>query len=76
MKFLIQDTRKEAWQRTAWVVAPPGYCKKADGSLGRDGYFSGGPEWGDRSKAHEFKSHRAAARVANRCNDKCVIREI
>lgn len=53
---------------SAYVVAPPGYTRReADGVLYRDGSVKGGPEWGRREHAHQFRSHRAAARVANRC---------
>lgn len=55
------------WQRTAYVCARPGWYRLADGTMKRDNPNSG-PEWTvRRDDALEFKSHRAAARVANVC---------
>ena len=66
---LLTDTKFIIRQRDAYVVAPPGYCRRVtDGKLMRDGSSrQGGPEWGRREHAHLFRSHRAAARIANRC---------
>jgi hypothetical protein len=66
---LLTDIKFIIRQRNAYVVAPPGYARReADGKLYRDGSsLNGGPEWGNREHAHLFKSHRAAARVANKC---------
>ena len=50
-----------------WVVARPGWMHKADGTCERDGSPKGGPEWGPRKYRYAFASHRAAARVANKC---------
>jgi hypothetical protein len=61
----------------ASVVAPPGYTRReSDGTLYRDGSLNGGPEWGKRQYAHRFRSHRAAARVANKCIDATIVRMI
>jgi hypothetical protein len=64
--FIIRETFRDG---PAYVVAPPGYYRRvADGRLVRDGLpITGGPEWGKREHAHRFRSHRAAARVANLC---------
>ena len=62
-------------QRPLYVSARPGYAAKGDGTVYRDGTdpFHSGPEWTQRRElAYRFKSHRAAARVANTC-DKAVI---
>lgn len=66
-KFIISDYRKGT--RVTWYVcAPPGYYRKANGTLAKDGCFQGGPEWSTtREHALEFHSHRSAARVANKC---------
>lgn len=51
----------------AYIVAPPGYTRReTDGTLYRDAYAAS-PEIGPRANAHRFRSHRAAARVANKC---------
>lgn len=51
----------------AYIVAPPGYTRReTDGTLYRDAYAAS-PEIGPRANAHRFATHRAAARVANRC---------
>lgn len=66
IKFIV---RQSTVRGPAYVIAPPGYARReADGKLYRDGSsVNGGPEWGNREHAHLFKSHRAAARVANKC---------
>jgi hypothetical protein len=50
----------------AYIVAPTGYTLAADGTRYRDAYAAS-PEIGPRANAHRFRSHRAAAREANRC---------
>lgn len=50
----------------AYIVAPTGYTLAADRTLYRDAYAAS-PEIGPRADAHRFRSHRAAARVANLC---------
>ena len=45
------------------VVAPTGHMRRLDGTVVRDGSRS--PEMGELRFAHEFRSHRAAARCAN-----------
>jgi hypothetical protein len=68
--FGISEYRQDL-NRTHYVCAPPGYCRAAGGSgIYRDGtdLRHSGPEWSEnRSHAHGFKSHRAAARVRNKC---------
>jgi hypothetical protein len=51
------------------VCALPGWCWTPDGPR-RDGTDprNSGPEWSDRvDRAHQFKTHRAAARIASQC---------
>ena len=61
----------------ACVVAPPGYTRReSDGTLYRDGSLRGGPEWGKREHAYRFRSHRAAARVANKCVDATIVHRL
>lgn len=50
-----------------YVVAPPGYARRADGSTYRDGTClkTSGPEMGSRDHAYRFKSYRSALLVAN-----------
>lgn len=56
------------WQRTAYVCAKPGWYRLPDGTMKRDNPRSG-PEWTIKpDEALLFKSHRAAARVANVCH--------
>ena len=63
--FIVRATFRDG---PAYIVAPPGYTRReSDGTLYRDGSLDGGPEWGKREHAHRFPSHRAAARVANKC---------
>lgn len=59
-RYIISEYRKDT-KRTLYVCAMPGYCRKADGTFGRDGSFKGGPEWTTkREHALEFKSLHAA----------------
>jgi hypothetical protein len=63
--FIIRRTTARG---PMYVIAPPGWTRSSQtGTLYRDGSLQGGPEWGDREHAHLFRSHRAAARVANKC---------
>ena len=58
------------------IVAPPGHTYTAHGVYKENPkYRSPSPEWGAVSVAWRFKSHRAAARVANQCSD-VIIREV
>jgi len=63
--FIIRDDRKDQ-NRPWYVCAPPGYMRKMDGSVVRDGtnITNSGPEWSlERNHAFVFRSHRSAARV-------------
>ena len=66
--FIVTEFRKDLQQQW-YVVARPGYMRCKDGTYARDGSFNGGPEW-STNPAHAFKfaTHRAAARVRNRCS--------
>ncbi len=67
-RYIISDVRKGSG-RTFYVAAPPGYYRKADGTLARDGTpFTSGPEWTEkRGHAREFTSYLSAARVRSKC---------
>ena len=59
-----------------YVVAPPGYYRNSYGGIVRDAPLTSGAEWGPRKCAMEFKTHRAAARVANNCFETARIVEV
>lgn len=68
-RYIISEARKDMG-RTYYVVAPPGYMRKQDGSIVKDGtsFTKSGPEWSeDRSKAFEFKTLRYAMIVSGKC---------
>ena len=70
ISFIITDDRvKTSPMRSVFYMsAPPGFARASDGRIVRDGMKDSGPEWTvQRSDAYIFKSHRAAARVANKC---------
>lgn len=73
----ISEYRRDL-KRTWYVCAPPGYYRQmATGKMIRDGCFKGGPEWSEkRNNAFVFPSHRAAARVRNKCGDNAQIHAI
>ena len=66
-KYYVSEYRKDKGV-TWYVCAPPGFYLGSDGKLHSDGCVKGGPEWTtEPSKRMVFKSHRAAARVRNKC---------
>ena len=69
-RYIVQDDRMRHGYK--WVVALPGYYRTSDGTMKRDNPKSG-PEWGKRDYAMLFKSHRAAARVCNKCSSARII---
>jgi len=69
MKFIIKRKLVQNGVSPLAVVAPPGYYRGGDGQMVKDAESAaGGPEWGKSEHAYEFKSHRAAMRVANMCH--------
>lgn len=65
--YIIAEYRPEL-KKTFYVCARPGFCLTNDGKFRRDGSLKGGPEHTtDSTKALQFKSHRAAARIATLC---------
>lgn len=66
--FIVTDTRKGSG-RVFYVAARPGFYRSANGEQINDGTGGkSGPEWTDKREfALKFKSHRAAAIVANKC---------
>ena len=78
MKYIITEFRPAettAYLPSSHVYAPPGYLRRADGTVYRDGTPpTSGPEWGpDATKAFRFDTHRKAARVLGRCGSRAVI---
>lgn len=69
MSYIIeQQNRKSLW----WVCAPPGKCRTKSGNVIKDltSAKESGPEWSENYDfAYHFRTHRAAARVANKCNN-------
>ena len=68
-RFIIKDKNTRHV-----VVAPPGFVSLVGGLIQRDPTVDpkrSGPEWSSsrRKSPHMFKSHRAAARVANQCGN-------
>lgn len=60
--YIVRDTRADG--RTAYISAPKGYFRKADGTIEKDGTPS--PEITfKRAEAYEFSSRLSATRNAN-----------
>jgi len=63
--YIIRDVKTDGF--ADYVAAPPGWSWTAEGMKREpSGWRSVGPEWTTKGgRAFRFKSHRAAARVAN-----------
>lgn len=61
MNWIVQSANASRMCNT--VIAPTGYYRRADGKIIRD--YTPSPEMGPIQRAYRFRSHRAAARVAN-----------
>lgn len=74
--FIVQEYRTDG-HGMQYVTAPPGWRRTPDGVVPDRAFPKGGAEWTDKPElAYEFISHRAAARVANKCGPNVEIRMI
>ena len=65
--YIVGSVNRTKGHGHDYVVAPPGYARRSDGTIYRDGTCpkTSAPEMGSRANAYRFKSHRAAARCAS-----------